>query len=413
MSDRRIVITGMGVISPNGIGKEAFWNATINGKSGISKIESFDPSRIPTKIGGEVKEFDPSPWIDEKTEKRVDRNIKFGLCTARMALEDAGLDLSSDEKALNTGVIIGTAVGGQGYMLEQDAIVHQKGPMKISLFSALNSFPDACAGQIALLAGIKGPNFAVSTACSSALDAIGVGLNYLRSGRLSCVITGGSEAPIFEPIFAAFCKIHAMSTRNDEPEKASRPFDKGRDGFVMGEGAGMFVLEDYEHARKRGAKIYAEILGYGTTCDAYHMTMPHPEGEQAVRAINLALKEAEISPDEVDYINAHGTSTPLNDKTETLTIKEVFKERAKSIPISAVKSMIGHLIGAAGAVELVASILTIERGVIPPTINYEEPDPECDLDYVPNQAREKDVKVVVKNSFGFGGKNSVLVIKKV
>jgi 3-oxoacyl-[acyl-carrier-protein] synthase II len=291
--------------------------------------------------------------------------------------------------------------------------VQTKGPMRVSAFSALNSFPDACASQIAIEFGIRGPSFALSTACSSALDSIGIALDLIRAGRADIVLAGGTEAPLCEPILAAFSVVRALSTNNENPTKASRPFDKNRNGFVMGEGAGLMVLEEYEHAKKRGADIYGEVLGHGMTCDAYHMTAPDPELAQAKRAVEIALKNSGISPEQIDYINAHGTSTPLNDKTETMVIKSVFKDRAKKIPVSAVKSMVGHLIGAAGGVETVASLLAMEHGIIPPTINYETPDPDCDLDYVPNTARKAGIKTFMKNSFGFGGKNSVLIIRKI
>ena len=400
-------------MAPNGIGLGNFWKALESGRSGISKIESFDATGIPTQIAGEIKNLDITPWIDHKTARRIDRNAQLAIATAKQAVEDSGLDMTQEAIASRTGIVLGTAIGGQTYMLEQDKVFLTKGPMKISPYSALNSFPDACAGQIAIEIGSKGPSFAVSTACSSALDAIGISLDLMRSGKLDFVITGGTEAPLCGPIIASFSVVRALSSFNEFPQKASRPFDKNRDGFVMGEGAGLLVLEEYEHAKKRGAKIYGEILGHGMTCDAYHMTAPHPEGEQQVRAVELALKNSGITVDDVDYINAHGTATPLNDKMETLVIKTVFKDRAKKIPISATKSMIGHLIGAAGGVELIASLLGMKAVVIPPTINYTTPDPECDLDYVPLEARKSNIKTIMKNSFGFGGKNSVLIVRKV
>jgi len=410
---KRIVITGIGVLAPNGIGKENFWKAIEAGRSGVSPIEAFDVSALPTKIAGEIKHLDATGWIDAKTLRRIDRNAQFAVGAAKQAIQESGLDVTQENIAASTGIVIGTAIGGQNFMLEQDKVLIAKGPMKISPYSALNSFPDACAGQVAIELGLKGPSFAVSTACSSALDAIGLSVDLIRSGKADFIVTGGSEAPLSQPILASFCVVRALSTNNADPASASRPFDKTRDGFVMGEGAGMMVLEEYEHAKKRGALIYGEILGHGMTCDAYHMTAPHPEGVEQIRAVHLALKNSGISPEEIDYINAHGTSTPLNDKMETLVIKSVFKDRAKQIPVSATKSMIGHLIGAAGGVELIASLLGMQAGVIPPTINYETPDPECDLDYVPREARKKKIRTFMKNSFGFGGKNSVLVVRKV
>ncbi len=413
MSKKRIVITGIGATTPLGIGKEAFWKGIEGGKSGISSLEIFDPARVPVKIAGEIKNFDPSKWLDSKLIRRIDRNTQFALITSREAVVESGLDLKDPLISSRMGIVMGTAIGGNRYMLDQDAVIHKRGPMKISPYTVLNSFPDACAAQIAIDLGITGPSFAVSTACSSALDAIGVSLDLLESGRVDYVLTGGSEAPLCEPIVAAFAIVRALSTNNENPQTASRPFDETRDGFVMGEGAGMFVFEEYEHAKARGAKIYAEILGHGMTCDAHHITAPEPEGKEAIRAIGMALEKANISPEQIDYINAHGTSTPLNDKTETLIIKKVFGNHAKKIPVSSVKSMIGHLIGASGAVELIASILGMHKGIVPPTINYKTPDPDCDLDYVPNQARPHKFNTLMKNSFGFGGKNSILIVRKI
>lgn len=413
MAKKRIVITGMGVMSPIGLGKEAFWKSLESGALGGSLIESFDTSKIPVKIGAEIKNFDPSQSMDHKLIKRIDRNTQFAITAAKEALSEAGLDLKSPGVAERTGIIIGTSTGGQSYMLEQDAIIHKRGPMKISAFTVLNSFPDAGAAQLAIELGIQGPSFAVSTACSSGLDAIGVSLDLIQNGRIDYAIAGGSEAPICEPIVAAFALVRALSTNNDNPKTASRPFDKTRDGFVMGEGTGLLVLEEYEHAKKRGANILAEILGHGMTCDAHHITAPDPEAKQAVRAVHMALKNSGVSPDEIDYVSAHGTSTPLNDKAETVIIRNVFKDRAKKIPVSAIKSMIGHLIGAAGSTELIASILGMHKSVVPPTMNYKNPDPDCDLDYVPNEARSYKYKTIMKNSFGFGGKNSILIVRKV
>jgi len=412
MSKQRIVITGVGVVAPNGSGRDNFWKALETGQSGIARIQSFDPSKLTAQIAGEVDNADIQPWIDEKRARRIDRNTQLALVASHQAIQDSGLNLSAGLNE-NMGIVLGTAAGGQQFMLAQDKVLVAKGPMRISPFTALNSFPDACASQMAMELGLRGPSFAVSTACSSALDAIGISLDLIRSGRMEAVLTGGTEAPVCEPIVAAFCVARALSTNNKNPQTASRPFDKTRNGFVMSEGAGMLVLEDYESAKKRGAHIYAEILGHGMTCDAHHITAPDPEGTQAVRAVRLALKSAGISEDEVDAINAHGTSTPFNDKTETMIIKKVFKDRARKIPITAMKSMIGHLIGAAGSVELIGSILGMQKDVIPPTINHGTPDPECDLDYVPNEARRKKVKTLLKNSFGFGGKNSALIVRKV
>lgn len=412
---RRVVITGLGVISSIGFGKDVFWDALKNGRSGISRITAFDPSEFTTQFAGEIKEedFQPEEFIQYKKLKRMDRTTQLAVMCAKSAVEDAGIDFSTQESRERTGVVIGTAMAGHGYILNQHKILMERGPMRINPFTALASFPDACAGNVSIELGLTGPSFSISTACSSASDAGGYAFEAIRSGTLDFLLMGGAEASIYPGILAAFCVARALSTRNDDPEGACRPFSMDRDGFVLGEGAGMFVLEEYEHAKKRGAHIYAEILGHGMTCDAYHMSAPHPEGIEASRAMRIALESAGLKPEDVDYINAHGTSTPLNDKTETKIIKNVFGQKAYDIPISSTKSMIGHLIGAAGSVELIATLLSMQHGEIPPTINYSSKDPECDLDYVPNQSRKADIKVAMKNSFGFGGKNSVLVLGKV
>lgn len=384
-----------------------------NGRSGISKITAFDPTHFTTQFAGQIRNFDPAQFIHPKRLKRMDRTSQFAVACAKMAVQDAGLDLGQAATSTRTGVVIGTAMAGHGYILEQHEILMQKGPMRINPFTALASFPDACASNISIELGVTGPSFSMATACSSASDAVGYAFQAIRSGALDFLIMGGTEASIYPGILAAFCVARALSTRNEEPEKASRPFSRDRDGFVLGEGAGLLVLEEYEHAKKRGAHIYGEILGHGMTCDAYHMTAPHPEGIQASRAMELAIASAGITVKQIDYINAHGTSTLLNDKTETAVIKKVFGERAREIPISSTKSMIGHLIGAAGSVELIATLLAMENEVIPPTINYSVPDPECDLDYVPNTPRKAKISIAMKNSFGFGGKNSILIVGRV
>ena len=413
MADRRrVVITGLGVIASNGIGKEEFGKAIFSGKSGISNITSFDPSEFTTRFAGEIKNFVPREFIDHKNLKRMDRTSQLAVACAKMAVRDAGFHPTSNGRD-RTGVIIGTAMAGHGYILNQHNILREKGPMRISPYTALASFPDACASQVSIELGITGPSFSISTACSSASDAASYACEAIRNNTVDFMLMGGAEASIYPGILAAFCVARALSQRNDAPEQACRPFDKERDGFVLGEGAGIFVLEEYEHAKRRNAHIYAEVLGCGMTCDAYHMTSPEPSGREAARAMRMALENAGVTPDEVDYINAHGTSTPLNDKMETAVIKQVFGKKAYQIPISATKSMIGHLIGAAGSVELVATLLAMEHNLIPPTINYTTPDPECDLDYVANQARPANIKIAMKNSFGFGGKNSILVVGKV
>lgn len=378
----------------------------------MSKIEAFDTTDFTTHFAGEIKNFDPSQYIHPKRLKRMDRTSQLAVACAKMAIEDANVDPKCNGPD-RTGVIIGTAMAGHGYILEQHVTLRERGPMRINPFTALASFPDACASNVSIELGVTGPSFSIATACSSASDACGYAFAAIRSGTVDFLIMGGAEASIYPGILAAFCVARALSTRNDDPQGASRPFSRDRDGFVLGEGAGMLVLEEYEHAKKRGAHIYAEILGHGMTCDAYHMTVPDPEGKEASRAMRQALAAANLNPEDINYINAHGTSTALNDKTETLIIKKVFGDHAYKVPISSAKSMIGHLIGAAGSVELVSTILAMEHGLIPPTINYSSADPECDLDYVPNQAREATVKYAMKNSFGFGGKNSVLVLGKV
>ena len=409
---RRVVVTGIGVISSIGFGKQAFWDALKAGRSGVSRIEAFDPSEFTTQFAGEIKNFTPADFIEPKRLKRMDRTSQLAVACAKMAVQDAGVDLHCNGRD-KTGVIIGTAMAGHGYILDQHKTLMQKGPMRINPFTALASFPDACASNVSIELGVTGPSFSIATACSSASDAGGYAFEAIRNGTVDFLIMGGAEASIYPGILAAFCVARALSTRNEEPEKASRPFSRDRDGFVLGEGVGILVLEEYEHAKKRGAHIYAEILGHGMTCDAYHMTAPDPEGKEAVRAMKMAMSNAGVSAQNINYINAHGTSTPLNDKTETMIINKVFGERAYQVPISSTKSMIGHLIGAAGSVELIATILAMEHGEIPPTLNYSVPDPECDLDYVPNQSRKAVINMAMKNSFGFGGKNSILIIGKV
>jgi len=407
----RVVITGLGIISAIGSGKEAFWEGLRTGRCGIKRVDKFDPAPYPTQFAAQLNGFDFSPYIDPKWSRRMDLTSQMAVAASKMAVKDAGLDLDQEDRE-RIGVVVGTAMAGHAFILEQADVYRSKGPMKINPFTALTVFPDAPASFISIELGLHGPSFSLATACSSALDAVGYAFNAIRKRELDVILMGGAEATVFPQAFSAFCMLRAMSQRNDDPERASRPFDKERDGFVLGEGAGMLVLESEEHAKKRGAHIYAEIAGFGMTCDAYHMTAPEPSGRQAARAIRIALQDANMKPTDIDYVNAHGTSTPLNDKTETLVIKQVFGEHAFHVPVSATKSMIGHLIGAAGAVELIATTLALEHQTLPPTINYEIPDPSCDLDYVPNVARKAKIDVALKNSFGFGGKNSALVMKK-
>lgn len=407
---RRVVITGLGVIAPNGVGKRAFWDALKEGRSGIRRITRFNPEIFPTQFAGEA-DFDPNKFISAKQMRRMDRTSHLAVSAAKMGIEDAGLKIEKEDPE-RIGVMIGTAMAGHGMILEQHKVFMEKGPMKIGTFTAIASFPDAAASQISIELGINGPSFSIATACSSASDAIGYAFNAIRNKELDIIIMGGSDAPVFPPILGAFCVLRALSTRNNAPEKASRPFDNSRDGFVLGEGAGILILEELDHALKRGAHIYGEIAGFGMTCDAYHMTKPEPSGRHAIRALRQALSDANIKPKDIEYVNAHGTSTLLNDKNETFVLKQIFGDHAYKLAVSSIKSMIGHLIGAAGSVELIGGLMALEEGIIPPTINYEIPDPDCDLDYVPNKARKADVKVLLKNSFGFGGKNSALVVKK-
>ncbi|MBI3292286.1 MAG: beta-ketoacyl-ACP synthase II [Elusimicrobia bacterium] len=410
--DQRIVITGVGVLSPIGIGKEAFWEALIHGKSGVRRITLFDPTPYPCHIDAEVQGFEPERYIDKKTIRRMDRFCQFALAAARMALEDAHLDLRQ-EASDRCGVIIGSGIGGLATIEEEHQVLLSRGARRVSPFLIPKLITNIAPGEIAIQWGMTGPNYALSSACASSNSAIGDALRLLRYGDADVILAGGTEAAITPLGFAGFCSARALSTNwNAQPEKASRPFDRERDGFVMGEGAGIVILETLNHARNRDAKIYAELTGYGATDDAYHITAPAPDTKAATRAMQLALLDAKTSPTEVDYINAHGTSTPLNDKLETAAIKHVFGAHAARLAISSTKSMTGHLLGAAGAVELIATLLCMERGQIHPTINYDSPDPECDLDYVPNTARPGQIHCALSNAFGFGGHNAVLVIKR-
>jgi len=408
---RRVVITGLGVIAPNGIGKEAFWIALKEGKSGIAKISRFDISSYPSQVGGEANNFDPTVYMSPRSSRRMDRFCQFAVATAKIAIEDSNLTLYHKNSA-NIGIVFASAIGGVGFAELQCNLFMEKGLRRMSPYLAMTLFPGAASGQIAIELGVTGYNNTFSTSCAGG-DAIGHAFHTIRNNMADLIICGAAECPIAPVTFGSFCVINALSThRNNEPWSASRPFDRERDGFVMSEGAGAVILEELTHALDRGAHIYAEIIGYGTTCDAFHMTQPSPEGEEAARAIQIALDDANITPEEVDYINAHGTSTPLNDVFETKVIKKVFGAHAYRIPSSANKSMTGHSIGAASAIEFVAAVLTLQYQFLPPTINYEYSDPECDLDYVPNKGRPAKVRTILSNSFGFGGKNSALIIKK-
>ena len=407
---RRVVVTGLGAVTPLGIGVEETWENIKAGKSGIRRITKFDASSFPSQIAGEVKNFKPEEFMPAKLVSRIDTFIQYAIAGTRMALEDAKLPLNDlgDE----VGVIIGVGMGGVGLIEHYTRILDEKGYRRISPFFIPMIIPNMAAGQVAILFGAKGPNSAICTACAAGNHAIGESFRLIREGKAKVMICGGTESVITPLCLAGFSIMKALSTRNDEPEKASRPFDAERDGFVIAEGCGIIILEDLEHALKRGAKIYAELIGYAFNADAFHMTAPPPDGEGAAKCMEMALQDAGIEPSQVDYINAHGTSTPLNDIAETKAIKRVFKEHAYKLMVSSTKSMTGHLLGGAGGLEAVLTVLTLYEGIVPPTINLETPDPECDLDYVPNQARKANVKIALSNAFGFGGTNACLVFKK-
>ena len=407
---KRVVVTGLGTVNPVGIGIEETWKNIKAGKSGIGKITKFDASQLPSQIAGEVKGFKPEEFMPAKLVSRVDTFIQYAIASTRMALEDAGLPLN--DLGEEVGVIIGVGMGGVGQIEHYTRILDERGYRRVTPFFIPMIIPNMAAGQVAILFGAKGPNTAVCTACAAGNHAIGESFRLIREGLAKVMICGGTESLITPLCVAGFSVMKALSTRNDEPEKASRPFDAKRDGFVIAEGCGILILEELEHALKRGAKIYAEIIGYGLNADAYHMTAPCPDGDGAARCIEMALKDAGIKPEDVDYINAHGTSTPLNDAAETKAIKKVFGEHAYKLMVSSTKSMTGHLLGGAGGLEGVLTVLSLYEGVIPPTINLEEPDPECDLDYVPNQARKADIKIALSNAFGFGGTNACVIFKK-
>jgi 3-oxoacyl-[acyl-carrier-protein] synthase II len=408
---KRVVITGLGMVTPLGIGVEETWNALIQGKSGIRKITAFDASDFPSQIAGEVKGFNPEDYIEPKEIRKMDRFIHFAIAATSMALKDSGLVIN-EENADRVGVIIGSGIGGLHTIEHYHSVLLEKGPRKITPFFIPMLVINLAAGQVSIKFGAKGPNSAVSTACATGSHAIGDAFKIVQRGDADVMIAGGTEAVITPLGIGGFTAMKALSTRNNEPERASRPFDVDRDGFVMGEGAGIIILESLDNAVKRGAKIYAEIKGYGMTADAYHITAPSPGGEGAARCIRLALKDGEIEPTEVDYINAHGTSTKYNDEFETAAIKDVFGAHAYKLVVSSTKSMTGHLLGAAGGVESVITILSIYHGIVPPTINLDKPDPECDLDYVPHKARRMEIKYALNNSFGFGGTNACLLFKK-
>ena len=411
-TNRRVVVTGLGALTPIGSTTEAFWRALLNGEGGVGRIQAFDTSGFRVQIGAELKGFDPSDYgIERKVAKRTDLFTQYAVAASVMAAEDSAIDMSAEDPD-RVGVVYGSGIGGIWTFEEQHTKLMEGGPGRVSPFFIPMMIADMSAGAVSIRLGAKGPNYTTVTACASASHAIGSSIREIREGEADVMITGGAEAAISPISLGGFSSARALSTRNDEPERASRPFDAQRDGFVLGEGAGSLVLEELEHAKARGARIYAEMAGFGFTGDAYHITDMAPGGEGAVRAMRRGLRQAGVASEEVDYVNAHGTSTEINDKTETTAIKTVFGEHARNLAISSTKSMTGHLLGASGAIEAVASVLAVDNDRVPPTINYEHPDPECDLDYVPNEAREMAVNVAISNSFGFGGHNAVLVVRK-
>jgi 3-oxoacyl-[acyl-carrier-protein] synthase II len=410
LSARRVVVTGIGLVTPLGISLEKTWKALCAGESGIARITRFDPTDYPTQIAGEVKDFDPAAFIEKKEIKKMDLFIHFAVGAAQLAAEDAGLKVTS-ENAERVGVYIGSGIGGLSSIETYHKVLQDKGPDRVSPFFIPMTIINLASGQVAIRLGARGPNSCAVTACATGNNCIGDAFRLIQRGDADVMVAGGAEAAVTPLGVAGFGAARALSRRNDEPTRASRPFDRDRDGFVLGEGAGVLVLEELEVATRRGARIYAEIVGYGMTADAYHITAPPDNGEGAVRCMELAIRDAGVAKEDIGYINAHGTST-FADKVETMAIKQVFGERAYRIPVSSTKSMTGHLLGAAGGIEAAFSVLAIHRSLLPPTINLEHPDPECDLDYVPGRARETSVHVVLSNSFGFGGVNACLLFKK-
>ncbi|WP_308639213.1 beta-ketoacyl-ACP synthase II [Paenibacillus silvisoli] len=408
---QRVVVTGMGVMTSLGSDLDTFWGNLMEGKSGVSLVEAFDVSEYPTRIAAEIKNFNPEDYgIDKKEARRMDRFVQFASVASLLAVKDAALAIGNEVDAERVGVMIGSGIGGLGTWEDQHNILLEKGPKRVSPFFIPMMIANMASGQVSMLTGAKGPNSTAVTACATGTHSIGDSYKMIQRGDADVMICGGAEATIRPTGMAGFCSLRAMSTRNDEPTKASRPFDVDRDGFVMGEGSGVLILESLEHAQKRGARIYAEIVGYGMSGDAYHMTEPDPDG--AARCMAKALRDGGIEPAQIDYINAHGTSTPVGDKSETTAIKKTFGDHAYKLAVSSTKSMTGHLLGAAGGVEAVILGLSLQNGMIPPTINLDNQDPECDLDYVPNQPRKAELNYALSNSFGFGGHNATIVMKK-
>ena len=412
MAQRRVVVTGMGCVSPLGLDVEQSWQGCVAGQTGIGPITKFDAAGLKTHIAGEVKGFDPTPYVEKRDQKKMDSFIQYALACAQMAMDDAGYRVTEAE-AERVGVSIGAGLGGLPEIERQHKLLLEAGPRRVSPFFIPMVIINLAPGHVAIATGAKGPNLSIVTACATGSHSLGEAWHMIRRDDADVMIAGGVESTITPLAIGGFNAMRALSTRNDEPERASRPFEKDRDGFVMGEGGAVLILEELEHARARDAKIYAELVGYGATCDAHHITAPDPQGDGAARCMAMALRSAGLAPDAVDYINAHGTSTSFNDYYETLAIKRVFGDHAKNgLWISSTKSMTGHLLGAAGSVEAVFSALALHRGVAPPTINYDTPDPECDLDYVPNEAREGRLQTVLSNSFGFGGTNGSLLFRR-
>ncbi|MNM22462.1 3-oxoacyl-[acyl-carrier-protein] synthase 2 [compost metagenome] len=406
----RVVVTGMGVITALGKDLETFWDSLMSGKSGVSKVEAFDVSEYPTQIAASVKDFDPEELFGRKESRKMDRFVQFALAAGQKALDDSGLKIGENIEAERIGVSVGSGIGGLGTWEDQHNLLLEKGPKRVSPFFIPMMIANMGSGQLSISLGAKGPNTTQVTACATGSHAIGDSMRMIQRGDADAMICGGAEATIRPTGMAGFCAMRAMSTRNDEPEKASRPFDTDRDGFVMGEGSGILVLESLEHAQARGARIYAEVIGYGLSGDAHHMTEPDPDG--AARCMKMAIRDAGIAPEDIDYINAHGTSTPVGDKSETTAIKMALGDHAYKVAVSSTKSMTGHLLGAAGGVEAIICGLSLNKGKIAPTINLDNQDPECDLDYVPNTPREADLNIVMSNSFGFGGHNATVILKK-
>jgi 3-oxoacyl-[acyl-carrier-protein] synthase II len=412
MSKRRVVITGMGMISPLGNDMASSWDAIVNSRSGLGPITSFDASQFTTRIAGEIRDFDPTVYMSPKDVKKMDAFIHYGIAASLMAMEDSGLEVT-EQNAERIGAIVGAGIGGILGIEEQTAKYLEGGPRKISPFYIPSTIINMLPGQLSIMKGIKGPNFSAVSACATSNHSIGMAMRMIQYGDADVMIAGGAERGSSPTSVGGFCSMKAMSTRNDDPQAASRPWDKDRDGFVLGDGAGVLMLEEYEHAKARGARIYCELAGFGASSDAYHMTAPSENGEGPARCMKSAMKDAGVNAEQVDYLNAHGTSTPLGDLAETLAMKRALGDHAYKTMVSSTKSMTGHLLGAAGGVEAIFSVLAIDRGIIPPTINLENPGEGCDLDYVPNVAREKKIDVAMSNGFGFGGTNGTLVFKRI